>query len=114
MKLLAVGVCIAALIGYVTFSSKGDGTHAVPLVSASLPVTAFSGPFERSAALCKDEKKYMCIGLAHDGPVKKLVPHWSTFEMIKELNGWKDSEVTPETEIPAYSMIVFMLADSDK
>jgi hypothetical protein len=118
MKLLAVGIGVAALLGYVTLSSKPDNettmASAPSVVTASLPVAAFSGPFQRSAALCANEERYHCNMIIHDGTVKELVPPWSSFEQIKALNGWRGSEVTPDTPIPAGTKVVFMARNTNQ
>ncbi len=129
-KLILIGLATAALgIGGIVLpspekstdvSSKVASANFVATASATQSVAAvaavvspIAGPFERSADLCATGR-YSCITLRHSGDgtnrivtVSEMIPGLHSWDRVKMLNGWSDTEVTLDTAVPRGATFAF-------
>lgn len=111
-KLLAIGLIAAASLGFVTLPSNDDSqTAPVTAMDITTPAIAavsksVAGPFELSAQRCASEQ-YHCVARIEDSTIQEMIPRHRSWEEILAFNGWNDSEVSPETVVPAGTWIAF-------
>lgn len=92
---------------------SADHIATVPAQPVAVVEAPLAGPFERSAAICATGK-YMCVtfngrvdGRTAPVTVLDMIPGINSWERVKILNGWSETEVTLDTVVPIGTTIAF-------